>query len=68
MNNRETARHMRGIVQSLRPNPVDDVQIVEASPGNWMALAVMRDGPDRRFRFQGGRLYDESIVGDVRIA
>jgi len=65
--NTDEARRMRQIMRLLRPQAVYEITIVESSPDNWMASAVVKDGPDRRFRFQGGKLYDESKIGDMRV-
>jgi hypothetical protein len=58
---------MRKVMELLGPEHVDGIQIVEASATSWMVLAVMKEGTDRRFRYQDGTLYDERFVGDHRI-
>ena len=68
MSKTEEARRMRTVMEMLGSKKVDGIQIVEVSATSWMALAVMKKGRDRRFRFQGGTLYDERGVGDARIA
>lgn len=64
----ERARWMRRIVAMLRPETVSEIAIVEASETSWMAQAVMSSGPDKRFRFVSGHLYDEATIGDARVA
>ena len=68
MSKDQEARRMRQVIQLLHPGIVNDILIIEASDQSWMALAVMREGHDRRFRFQSGQLLDEAMVGDVRVA
>lgn len=62
------ARWMRHIRRILHPAAVLEIGIVVLSETSWMAHAVMKEGPDRRFRWQGTRLIDEATVGDARVA
>lgn len=68
MNKELEARCMRQIKKLLQPEVIHDILVVAVSETSWMAQAVMKDGNDRRFRFQGKQLYDEATIGDVRVA
>lgn len=59
---------MRQVIELLHPEVIYEIVVVAVSETNWMAVAVMKEGNDRRFRFQGGQLHDEATIGDARVA
>lgn len=62
------AQRMRKVLKLLNPAAVLEIVVVTLSDTSWMATAAMKDGPDRRFRWQGNRLIDEATIGDARVA
>lgn len=65
MSENEVLKTIRSLVKPAR---IYEILLVTLSDNEWAVSVALRDGPDRRFRFTRGRLWDEADIGDMRPA
>lgn len=58
---------LRLIRDTVRPARIHELQFAVVSESEWAASVAIVGGQDRRFRFTGGRLFDEAAIGDARV-